>query len=158
MWLPGMFPIQMYTVGLSLRPSSLHALYFLGGSAFAFVTAAISWSTTLLPDLLPMPSISFTLTSVSFFASSSAFWLPELCCAIVSSLPSSGSPLDLHLLVKLLVLILLFLLIVLNLLLRLVSCVLYSLGAVCVGQTCGLVGAFECHVHSLAGYMLARTQ
>jgi hypothetical protein len=60
--------------------------FYLGGSGFALVTAAISWSTTLLPDLPPMSSISFTLTSVSFFASSSAFWLPELCCAIVSLL------------------------------------------------------------------------
>jgi hypothetical protein len=43
-----------------------------------------------------MSSISLTLTSVSFFASSSAFWLPELCCAMVSSLRSCGTPLVDH--------------------------------------------------------------
>jgi hypothetical protein len=109
---------------------------FLGGSGFAFVTAAINWSTTLVPDLLPMSSISFTFTSVSFFASSSAFWLPELCYGIVSPLssllhigPWAGEP---YLLVELLVLILLLRLVVFNLLLRLVSRVLYSLGAVLV--------------------------
>jgi hypothetical protein len=62
-------------------------IFYLGGSGFALVTAVISCSTTLLPDLPPISSISLTLTSVSFFASSSAFWLPELCCATVSLLP-----------------------------------------------------------------------
>lgn len=73
---------QIYKCSVSTAP-----LYFLGGSGFAFVTAVINWSTTLLPDFLPMSSISLTLTSVAFFASSSAFWLPELCCTRVSSPP-----------------------------------------------------------------------
>jgi hypothetical protein len=79
-------------VHLSWSSTAFDSYFVLGGSGFAFVTAVISWSTTLLPDFAPMSSISFTLTSVSFFASSSAFWLPELCYAIVSFLPSPPEP------------------------------------------------------------------
>jgi hypothetical protein len=110
--------------------------FYLGGSGFALVTAAISWSTTLLPDLPPMSSISFTLTSVSFFASSSAFWLPELCCAIVSLLTCFIVPVEAdppYLFLELLILVVLLLFVLFNLLLRFVSCVLYSLCAVLVG-------------------------
>lgn len=114
------FSVVVETVIYSLR----------GAFVLAFVTAAISCSTTLLPDLLPNSSTSLTLLSVSFFASSSAFLLPELCCTVVRvSCPSGygNHRTNAHLLLEFLVLCFLLLLVVLNFLLCLASCVLYSL-------------------------------
>lgn len=85
MVIPKSYQITTLHFPALLTDCDKHDSYFaFGGTGFAFVTAAMSCSTTLLPDFLPISSISLTLMSVSFFASSSAFWLPELCWASVS--------------------------------------------------------------------------